>query len=285
MAQRAGLRSVSPGAVAGELGFTPHAGGLWIPYPDSQPAYGRLRLDAGRPRYLAPKGREVPVYVPPGSDTQGATELYVVEAPLKALALASAGLGAVGLGGVATTLDKESRTLRLNQSWGPIQLRGRKVTIVFDAGRTENPLVAEAEAHLALALEARGAIVRVAALPFGIDGEDQGPDDFLAKEGVEALKAVFAAALSADPVKSIDEQSRVGLPGHGPSPGGAGVLDDLPFWLAVNVRGAATADAVRKKLKAMDVRAATVDAVLKEKVELLESARKSRAELKNGSIW
>lgn len=149
VADACGLESVDAVRGAQLLGRTDvlTSGGLAIPYPGVNPSYVRLRMDAGEVRYLAPARVEVPVYVPnvfDGTDTQ---HLFVVEAPLKALSLASAGFDAVGLGGVSTTLEKGDPP-RLNSSWQAVNLDDRPVTIVFDSNRATNAMVAYAEARL-----------------------------------------------------------------------------------------------------------------------------------------
>jgi hypothetical protein len=116
--------------------------------------------------------------------------LVVVEAPLKALALTAAGLNAVGLGGVATTLDGD----KLNASWEPLSVRGRDVRVLFDANRATNENVQAAERRLVSALEQAGARVRVCSLPPTEAGEDQGPDDYFAQHGAEALYDVVRRA-------------------------------------------------------------------------------------------
>jgi uncharacterized protein DUF3854 len=198
IAEGAGLMSVDAAFASQMLGYTSCGhGGLAIPYPGIEPTYHRIRMDGGERRYLCPKGRPVPVYMPPPasgaacpSDLAGV--LVVVEAPLKALAMRAAGLEAVGLGGVATTLEK-GRPWRLGKSWTAVALAGRDVRVLFDAGRALNPDVRRAEDHIVTALRSAGARVSVCALPLR-DGADQGPDDFYAREGAEALYAVVRAA-------------------------------------------------------------------------------------------
>jgi len=199
IAEGAGLMSVDAAMASQMLGYTSRGhGGLAIPYPGIAPTYRRIRMDGGERRYLCPKGRPVPVYAPPSasgatcpSDLAGA--LVVVEAPLKALAMRAAGLEAVGLGGVATTLEK-GRPWRLGKSWTAVPLAGRDVRVLFDAGRALNPQVARAEGRMVEALRTAGARVSVCSLPLTRDGADQGPDDFLVREGREALFAIVRAA-------------------------------------------------------------------------------------------
>jgi hypothetical protein len=208
----AGLRSVDAAEAGQLLGWSaPAFSGLAIPYLGAVPSYVRLRTDIGTPRYLCPKGREVPAYVPPSIDAPSVDgdlgdALIVVEAPLKALSLAAIGLHAVGLGGVRTTLDRKNRA-RLNNSWESTPLEGRLIIVLFDANRRTNPEVATAEARLVTALQDDGrARVRLADLPRGPRGKESwGPDDFLATHGREALLSVLAESVAGDPLERLDE--------------------------------------------------------------------------------
>jgi hypothetical protein len=202
LAEAAGLESISSILVPKLLGSDKSCayGGLAIPYAGTCPPYWRIRMDRGDVRYLCPKGRPVPIYRPPPYEAACpddlADALVIVEAPLKALALAAVGLSAVGLGGVATTLDKDGS---LNASWHVLAVRGRDVRVLFDAGRAMNDKVRAAEDRLVAALERAGANVRVCSLPPTDVGEDQGPDDYLAQHGAEALYEVVRSATKTKP--------------------------------------------------------------------------------------
>jgi hypothetical protein len=191
LAEAAGLESADATVASKLLGYPNpcSSGGLGIPYPGTHPTYWRIRMDRGSSRYLCPKGRPVPVYLPPPYEATCADDitnsLVVVEAPLKALAMAAAGLNAVALGGVATTLDAGA----LNATWAPLGVRGRDVRILFDANRATNENVRAAETRLVSALERAGAVVRICSLPLTDLGGDQGPDDYLAQHGPEAREA------------------------------------------------------------------------------------------------
>jgi hypothetical protein len=123
----AGLSSVTPEEGAKLLGFPQplSSGGLYIPYPNAQ-GYGRLRLDSGDTRFLAPAKREVPVYLPPGFQAKRPEPIYVVEGPIKALSLLDYHFNALGLGGTGTTLEKNAH--RLNDSWGGLAMSSSSST-------------------------------------------------------------------------------------------------------------------------------------------------------------
>jgi len=203
LAEAAKLESADAIVASKQLGFDKpcSSGGLGIPYPNTCPPYWRIRLDVKAKdgaRYLCPK-RPVPIYVPPPYEADCPEDLrdvlVVVEAPLKALAMAAVGLSSIGLGGVNTTLEKGC----LNDSWHPLVVKGKDVRILFDAGRATNEKVAAAERRLASALERAGANVRLCGLPLTSEGADQGPDDFLAAHGAEALYEIVRSATPASP--------------------------------------------------------------------------------------
>jgi len=248
-AAHAGLRAVTAEEGAKLIGFERalSSPGLAIPYPNV-PGYVRIRLDAGDTRFLAPRDREVPVYLPPDCLREGDEPIYVVEGPIKALALRDHSFNAVGLGGTGTTLTTKDDVRRLNSSWGTVAITGRHVVIVFDSNRATNPNVARDEARLAQALELAGAKVRVAALPPREGGGDWGPDDFLAEREYAALKAVIDAAVPAAPIERCEfiathfnkEEERWGA--------AVALLDDLPFLASVRERGVSVELQVQQQL-------------------------------------
>ncbi|WP_170319802.1 DNA polymerase [Polyangium spumosum] len=254
LAAEAGLRALSAEEGAKRLGFaqTLSSSGLFIPYPN-EADYGRIRLDQGEPRFLVPKGKDIPIYIPPNCEREGDSPLHVVEGPIKALCLQDHGLATIGLGGIYSTLTKD---LRLNASWKAIALYRRVVIIVFDAGRAWNLNVARAEARLAIALEQNGARVMVAALPPREDGGDQGPDDYVvATHGPDAIKAVIAAAVPADPIlrlESISDDQAIAL------------LGDMPFLFTVKERGAAVEKRVTALLRKHGVKETDIRRAIKE---------------------
>jgi DNA polymerase-1 len=255
-ARIAGLRSASAVEIGQLVGTkTPaHCAGLVIPYLGITPAYVRVRLDFGPPRYLAPSGREVALYVPPAIldapelDGANGDALIVVEAPIKALALRLIGLHAVGLGGTATTLTKDHR---LNGSWDALDLERRVVVILFDGNRRTNHNVARDEARLAIALQHAGAQVRVADLPEGPRGNaGWGPDDCLAAKGADALVAVVAQAMPADPLVRIASLAEVDERLDRLEK----LLSDGPFLASILARGESVRSTAARKLAELGVR-------------------------------
>jgi DNA polymerase I-like protein with 3'-5' exonuclease and polymerase domains len=278
LATAAGLRSVDGVEAAELLGRSSalYSSGIAIPYPGLDPAYYRFRLDDpdldGGARYLAPGGREVPVYRVPGQirpaaalppGLQGA--LVIVESPIKALALTAAGLEAVGLGGTGTTLDLRNGIRRLNSTWAAVPVAGRDVIICFDAGRATNPNVARDEARLAQALSHSGsAVVRVAALPLKNAEEDQGPDDFIASAGASSLMKVLADAVPAAPLNRIAAQVGSGA-------AAADLLDDMPFMYSVIEATPATKTKIRSALGKAGVSSTDLKSAVKRIEEAADS--------------
>lgn len=164
-AVEAGLRSVDACEASELLAYPVACSGLLIPYAGIQPPYYRIRLDReDSPRFLTPRGREVPVYFPPSLDPKPDEPIVVAEGPIKALALVAHGFAAVGLGGTGTTLTAAPER-NLNGSWQRVHLKGRRVVILFDSNRATNLRVARDEARLAMALKRAGAEVQIGRIP------------------------------------------------------------------------------------------------------------------------
>jgi uncharacterized protein DUF3854 len=220
LAERAGVRSLCA-ADAEDAGFGVKAGaGLAFPYRD--PATGapidgfvRLRLDHpnGTGRYRQPPWSRPRLYVPfasAGDLRDPQIEIVVVEGERKALSVAAWSersrrhLIVIGIGGVWSW----RRSIRGELPEGglgkvdsqPIEdldviaWMGRRVAIVFDSDVLTNPDVARAERALARELEGRGAIVRVARIPSGPNGQKVGADDLLAQQGDDVMTAILNAS-------------------------------------------------------------------------------------------
>ncbi len=249
-AKAAGLRCVDADEGGKLLGFAGRlsSGGLYIPYTN-QPGYGRVRLDhEDGARFIAPAGREVPVYLPPGFRTAGAEPVLVAEGPIKALALFECDYNALALGGTGTTFPERHGLRRPNDSWQHgVELTRRPVVVVFDAGRSINPNVARDEARAALALERAGASVSLVMLPLRVDGRDQGPDDFLAAHGRAEFHKLVLAAAPADPTHRIEMLAR--REGTDRKSAMFALLGDVPFLWSIKERGVETEQRVVELLR------------------------------------
>lgn len=203
-------------------------GGLCIWYPQQEPTYLRVQLhDRGAAnnyaKTLALKGFSPPPYVPTTVTTSVDDPLLIVEAPMKALAMVSNGFPCtIGLAGVNAGFFEKGERLPQGALLSYLK-RGRRVTIVFDAGRANNPRVAIAEADIARALVQRGCEVLVAEIAVPEGEDDLGPDDFLARHGAQAMRDLIARARPAAPVPYAKS-----FVVEGPS-AVERALEDLPF--------------------------------------------------------
>jgi hypothetical protein len=228
------------------------------------------------PRYTAQEGVPVIPYYPPGLLVEGVqdnagVDLYVVEAPMKALSMAAHGFMAIGLGGVEagfhdTAAWKTSKHLEINRELDRILWKDRRVFIVYDAGITENPRVALGAAKLAHVLHARGAEVRLVILPlrhiqerpiedillYGTD--DQGPDDFLAKSGKDALQRLIDEAVAADPINRVKALMGSDLDKGVKHDRATALLSDLTFVAALHVEGRVAVGRVAELIKSTGIK-------------------------------
>ncbi|MFO0695474.1 MAG: DNA polymerase [Polyangiales bacterium] len=219
-----------------------------MPYPGS--TYRRVRVldpDAnGGARYFATKGAPVEVYIPPGIEASTGA-LVIVESPPKALALVAAGIEAVGLGGIGTTLDAEHG---LNASWDRLGVDGRTVVVLPDGNARTNPQVARDVARLCSALTAAGATTKLALLPR--DAAKLGPDDFVVARGAGALRDIVAAAEPAGPAERL---ASAGEPSE--------LLDDLVFLASAHLSSHGEKARIRRAAKAT-IGAGQLDAAVKD---------------------
>jgi hypothetical protein len=249
-----------------------HGTALYIPPCGADSYTPRLRLDDpasnGGARYLTKKGAEVVPFVlrgvQPGSDP-----VYVVEAPLKAIAMEAHGFpSTVGLGGVsAGAFKKGSDDLR--PEIARLVQPERLFYIVFDSNRSSKAQVALAEAKLARALRRAGAAISLVALPLLADGKDQGPDDFLVASGATALRALIAQAAPSDVVPWAATASTPAA--------AADLLRSLPFQAALSVADKPTLDLVIAAFKRHKITAGSVRSAIDEFRTTLSAASQRNA--------
>jgi hypothetical protein len=245
------------------------------------------------PRYTAQEGVPVIPYYPPGVLVEGvadnaAIDLHIVEAPMKALSMVAHGFSAIGMGGVeAGGHDaqrwKTNRHLEINKELDRILWKGRRVYVIYDAGIQNNPRVAVGAAKLAHVLHERGAAVRFVILPLlhtqerGLDDlirydiDDQGPDDFLAKEGQDALQRLIDDAVAADPierVKAIMTSGAVEAIKHDQV---TALLNDLTFVSTLQVEGRIAIDRVAAVIKPTGIKARAINDQVSKLLRRLES--------------
>jgi len=213
------------------------------------------------PRYLCQAGVAVAPYVPPCVSAVAADTtqpIAITEAPLKALSMCGAFIRAMGLGGVmAGAHDRDiladMRDIVAHADLRRIKWDGRTAFVIYDAGMWASstgkgkPQVALGAAYTWKALAKLGADVRVVKIPYahhqdwtpdspGLPPEptEQGPDDFLYRNGHEALHQRLSEAIPADPMvrvkqamegKKADERAAAVVP----------LLDELFFRACLHV--------------------------------------------------
>lgn len=199
-AHAAGFRSMYRSEVAKVLGYKRNNvgfGGLAIPFGDN---YWVLRIEPGFEfdgrKFLYPSGSPSRPYLPPldpsvWQDT--AVPLVFVEGPVKAAALACAGIPAIGLAGAtggghhAQRRHQEGITelhplLQKRVAWS-----GRQVATMLDSDAWTNPSVRKGEEILGTALVNAGAQPYVARVPMVEGYPKLGADDFLLQVGADAV--------------------------------------------------------------------------------------------------
>lgn len=193
------------------------------------------------PRWLAQKDVPVVPYLPsyidhtwiPGTSAplseDTSVPLFIVEAPIKALALASHRFPAIAVAGVeAGFLDtaqslKKNGVLVLQSELGRIAWNGRKVFICYDAGIWNNAAVARGAARLATVLQAEGADPWLVLLPLFrfVDGRKEATEIGLCDDARvgEMIDDAFS--------RSSDVESYIG---HTKQSGDQGPDDFLARW-------------------------------------------------------
>lgn len=278
------------------------ATGILIPYPDCEDGIprARIRVDKGqierddgtvkKLRYVAQSDIPVAPFVTHEvQDIAGdaSKDIYIVEAPLKAMAMSAAAFPSVGLGGVSAGLHdseikRETGEIVASKDWKRINCKGRKIVLVYDAMVTEKPMVALGAAMSAIALAKEGADVWFAFLPLytphGSDpengkfwrAEDQGPDDFLARNGREAMQRIIDAAVPAEPDRRIATTSDM-----------KALLGDLTFQAMLHLGGTRYEDdavAALKKAKHGYRPKVVADAVKEFREAITAKAKESSSE-------
>jgi P4 family phage/plasmid primase-like protien len=213
----AGVRSVSDSEARTELGLNGlekghNCSGILFPYfaPGGERAGGRVRLDlpltSGGKYVSEPQCKHL--YFPPGCAAflgETSVPVILVEAEKSALALCAyaARLGArllpIALGGCWGWKRKNGKHLlpdggsewvtEASPDLDLLTWRGREVVVALDSNARSNEAVRSARRALVKELKERGAKVRIAELPEGVNG----PDDLIAERGDEAMKAVLRA--------------------------------------------------------------------------------------------
>jgi P4 family phage/plasmid primase-like protien len=249
------------------------------------------------PRYAAQADTKVAPYFTTkalASAADTTVDLFIAEAALKAISLTSNGFAAIGLGGVLAGLHdpvatREAGEVVASPEMQRINWRGRRAFIVFDAGICDNPSVAKGAAYAWRALRDLGADVYIVQIPMyhtsandlenGVlwSAKDQGPDDFLARNGVEAFQALVNQAVPADPVKMVQHVSR-GLVGAARTTAVSELLTSNLFKVLLHIGGSLCQDLVAAAAKLAGISKRTVTGAADEAAERLQRREKEVVE-------
>ena len=224
LVERAGVGRVTDGQARGEFGIRGGGDMSGIAYPYFDPEtmanvrrrnYGRIRRDhpeiedgKEKKKYVAPYGDRKHLYFPPEPKlfADASVPIVLVEAEKSVLALTAWSertkmkILALGMGGCwgfrGQVGIKETATGERVPETGPIRdlnicREGRRTYVLLDANCSTNPHVQAARRDLVRQLRKQGADVRVLDLP---TGEWNGPDDFLAVQGDQAMLAILEGA-------------------------------------------------------------------------------------------
>ena len=176
------------------------------------------RKNGNAPRYETPAGSRITLDVNPlmlEEVRHGVGDLWLTEGCKKVDSLTSRSLPTVGIIGVWNFAEPGSKGKTPLPCWDHVQLRGRRVIIVYDADARTNANVQEALRRLVAMLEKLGAVVLVVYLP-EVNGDGKaGVDDYLAAGGTVAELRLMAAPYQLLDVgaerMSRDEKLRAGL--------------------------------------------------------------------------
>lgn len=249
-----GFKSVNAEEITALLGVSvaPDLTGLAMVCPAT--GHVRIRADSGTARYLAPKGRPVPIFGPVGPTPRDPPTYVVTEAATKALAVAQNGYPAIGLGGVSTTLQTKRNGPVLGPSWDLVpNLTASTVVICFDQNRAFNQNVARAEFRLASALETAGVDVRIAELNAHRALSDEGPDDFIVRVGIEAFDYVIESAVPFALAPRLEAKTDI-----------QGILGDLPLMVAILEGGAVSKSLAKEAIRGRKMSSRHLDERLRE---------------------
>ena len=174
-----------------------------------KPDHPRLRPDGKPVKYEWPKGTPTRLYFPPGvgASIADGCELIFTEGEKKALSATQHGFPTVAVPGVWCIYGRGSADLP--EEFSRLDVHGRKVYVAYDSDWLDNPAVRQAASRFAALLKRRGAVVKLAKLDPGPNGEKVGLDDFLVAHGPVAFRKVLDEATDpeAEPPEIAKEDS------------------------------------------------------------------------------
>src|SRR5262245_10404680 len=166
MAAAAGLRTASSGEAKDVLGFDPKSSGILIPY--THPVSGEIRTFRFRPdkpliidgkpaKYLSPRGIGNLFYFPPRFAQCEGKATFFTEGEFKTLAATQHDLLTVGLTGVSGWRTRANGNSEPIPDFDLLNIKGQKITIIFDSDVALNAQVKRARHKLGKELYRRGA--------------------------------------------------------------------------------------------------------------------------------
>lgn len=171
-----------------------------------------FKNEEGKPvKYVSPKRLKPDAMIPTCPDSvdhplqacsEGGT-LYVTEGFFKAVKACEVGIPTIAVTGVwnGAVKDANKRRVLAPSLRDLIEAGVGKVCIAFDADAATNPDVHKASVELASLLQDAGCTVTIATGQWTIE-EGKGMDDFISKNGVEAMRERLERALTLDEYKT-----------------------------------------------------------------------------------
>jgi hypothetical protein len=161
--------------------------------------YRKRFLDDGEQRYTQPAKMAPRLYLPPYFDWKGLAgarpdgkkvPFIFTEGEKKASRASKAGFPVIALGGVWNFLSEKV----LISDFKLFEWKDRQITIIYDSDVTAKPSVRAALHAFAREMSALGADPRTVMLPNGPEGSKTGLDDFIEREGAEALLELLSTS-------------------------------------------------------------------------------------------
>jgi hypothetical protein len=164
---------------------------LEFPYPGIEPAFSRYRRFPATPdlKYWQPSESGTHLYILPEVARvlrDPNVELWITEAEKKSACLTQFGMPCIGLGGVWSGFNGSGD---LHPEFDQVWFADRSVVVCFDsnAWRQDKIEIGHALYAMCKAVEIRGAKVFTVIVPPD-DGNDWGPDDLIAKNGIDVFR-------------------------------------------------------------------------------------------------
>jgi len=166
----------------------------------------------GKPiKYVSPKRSKPDVMVPVAPDgivhplqkCADRETLYITEGWFKALKACEVGIATASVTGIwnGAVKDGNGKRVLVPTLQDMVKAGLKKCCIAFDADAVANPDVHKASVELASLLQDAGCIVTIATGQWTVE-EGKGMDDFISKNGVEAMRERLERALTLDEYKA-----------------------------------------------------------------------------------